>query len=107
MTSKNVEVCEGCQGCDACLRMQEMHGTCVYVSKTHRCTCDQKRSMAMLGKRKRNRQTTLNTQSTDRVRLAYWRQWARTTGIKEGWMVEPTKPAPNLLKTDGETSDDD
>jgi hypothetical protein len=28
-----------------------------------------------------------------------------TEGIEQGWMVEPT--APNLLKTDGETSDDD
>lgn len=107
MTSKIVEVCEGCQACDACLRMQEMHGTCVYVAQTVRCTCDQKRSMAQLGKRKRNTQSTLITESTDRVRLAYWRQWMRTTGIEEGWMVVPEPPAPNLLKTDGGTSDDD
>jgi hypothetical protein len=30
-----------------------------------------------------------------------------TEGIEVGLMVEPTQPAPNLLKTDGETSDDD
>lgn len=105
--TKDIESCEGCQACDACLRMQEMHGSCVYVAQTHRCTCAQKRSMAQLGKRKRNVQSTLETTSTDRVRLAYWRKWAATTGIEEGWMVEPTPPAPNLLKTDGEPSNDD
>lgn len=105
--SNDIEVCEGCQACDACLRMQKMHGTCVYVAQTVRCTCAQKRSMAQLGKRKRNIQSTLATESTDRVRLAYWRRWARTTGIEEGWMVPPTKPEPNLLKTDGKASNDD
>lgn len=105
--SEAIEVCEGCQECPACLRMQEMHGTCVYVAQTRRCTCDQKRSLAQLGRRRKNEQSTLSTSSTDRVRLAYWRAWMTGAGIKEGWMVEPTQPAPNLLKTDGETSDDD
>lgn len=104
---EDIEVCEGCHACDACLEMQEMYGTCIYVAKTVRCTCDQKRRLAQLGKRKRNTQSTLNTKSTDRVRLAYWRQWMRTTGIEEGWMVVPEPTAPNLLKTDGATSDDD
>jgi hypothetical protein len=61
--------------------------------------------MEQLGRRTLNRQDTLKTSSTDRVRLAYWRRWMVTEGIEQGLMVEPT--APNLLKTDGDTSDDD
>jgi hypothetical protein len=87
--------------------MQNMHGTCEYVAKTERCTCDRLLNMEQLGRRTKNVQSTLKTESTDRVRLRYWIRWARTTGIEEGWMVEPTKPAPNLLKTDGEPSNDD
>lgn len=96
---------EGCRGCDACVRMQEIHGTCEYVAQTERCTCDQKRAMEELGNRTKNVQNTLKTSSTDRVRLAYWRRWMKAEGIEQGWMLQPT--APNLLKTGGETPDDD
>jgi hypothetical protein len=99
--------CDGCRGCPACIRMQNMHGTCEYVAKTERCTCDRLLNMEQLGRRTKNVQTFLKTDSTDRVRLAYWRRWMNDEGIKAGLMVEPTKPAPNLLKTDGEPSNDD
>lgn len=62
-----------------------------------RCTCS-----TLLYRERLNVQTVLQTKSTVRTRLRYWRQWARTTGIEEGWMVAPTQPVPNLPKTDGD-----
>lgn len=37
-------------------------------------------------------QSVLQTSSTDGARLRYWREWAKTEGIKLGLIVPPTEP---------------
>lgn len=37
-------------------------------------------------------QSVLQTSSTDGARLRYWREWAKTEGIKLGLIVPPTQP---------------
>jgi len=83
--------------CVVCVKLVELFGTCEYMHQANpsRCTCERPAP-----KWSRNVQGVLQTASTDRVRLRYWREWARTTGIEMGLMVEPGT-APNLPKTDG------
>lgn len=84
--------------CVVCESLKERFGTCEYMHQANpsRCTC-----WMSTPRVKTNVQTVLQTASTDRARLRYWRQWSLTEGIKMGLTVEPTQPAPNLPKTDG------
>jgi hypothetical protein len=67
-----VEKHPGCQDCDNCVAMQELYGTCEYVAQTERCECDLILLRKQLGRRKKNEQSLLQTESTDRVRYRYW-----------------------------------
>lgn len=40
----------------------------------------------------KNVQSVLQTKSTDGARLRYWREWAKTEGIKLGLIVPPEQP---------------
>jgi hypothetical protein len=83
--------------CVVCVSLQERFGTCEYMHQANpsRCTC-----WMTAPRVKTNVQSVLQTASTDRARLRYWRQWSLTEGIKLGLTVLP-QPAPNLFKTDG------
>lgn len=83
--------------CVVCVSLIERFGTCEYMHQANpsRCTC-----WMTVSRVKTNVQTVLQTASTDRSRLRYWRQWMLTEGIRLGLTVEP-ETAPNLLKTDG------
>lgn len=83
--------------CVVCVSLIERFGTCEYMHQANpsRCTC-----WMSAPRVKTNVQTVLQTASTDRARLRYWRQWSLTEGIRLGLTVEP-QTAPNLLKTDG------
>lgn len=75
--------------CAVCVFLQEKFGTCEYMHQANpsRCTC-----WMTQPKVKRNVQSVLQTKSTDRERLRYWRHWAKTEGIKLGLMVPPEQP---------------
>lgn len=73
--------------CHVCVGLKEKFGTCEYMHQANpsRCTC----WMTAKPKVKKNIQTVLKTDSTDRARLRYWRQWSRTTGVELGLTVLP------------------
>lgn len=91
--------------CPSCSRLIELFGTCEHMHQAapERCTCVR----PLTNKPSQNRQAVLESASTIRTRLSYWRNWMVTEGIQQGLTVEPTKPAPNLLKTGGEDANEE
>lgn len=91
--------------CTSCRNLIELYGTCEYMhqAKPERCKCVR----LLTNKPAQNRQAVIESASTTRTRLAYWRNWMVTEGIQQGLTVEPTKPAPNLLKTGGESANEE
>lgn len=64
--------CKDCRDCPACIRVRAKHGSCESIASWH-CRCDARRTL--IDKKTTNDQSVLRTGSTDRVRLAYWREW--------------------------------
>jgi hypothetical protein len=75
--------------CAVCLSLVDKFGTCEYMHQANpsRCTCWMSQP-----KVRKNVQTVLQTNTTDGARLRYWREWAKTEGIKLGLIVPPTEP---------------
>ena len=79
--------------CPTCQKLIDMFGTCEYMhqANTGGCTCK-----FYFTKNKKTRQLPLQTDSTDRARIAYWMKWLRN----QPWVLErDAQTAPNLPKT--------
>lgn len=81
--------------CHVCVKLREKFGTCEYMHQANpgQCSCSYTRETE-----KRSEQSVLQTESTVRVRLAFWRRWAETEGVKMGLMVPLEDQRPNLPK---------
>lgn len=76
--------------CAVCQNLIGRFGTCEYMHQANpsRCTCWMSQP-----KVRKNVQSVLKTNSTEGARLRYWREWAKSEGIKLGLIVPPTEPS--------------
>lgn len=81
--------------CHVCSSLIEEFGTCEYMHQANPGVC---RCRFTGRPEKRSVQTVLDTESTLRVRLAYWRHWSLTEGVKLGLTVPLEERHLNLPK---------
>jgi hypothetical protein len=81
--------------CHVCSSLIEEFGTCEYMHQANpsKCVC-----RFTVKPEKKSVQTVLETASTLRTRLAYWRHWSLTEGVKLGLTVPLEERRPNLPK---------